>query len=499
MRRSRRCVARSLADDEPAVSTVLGAVLMFGLLVLTLVMIQVRFVPVWDHDREADHMRAVHNQFAILASDVGRQADNRTNAPLTDGVTLAAPQGFRFFAGSSLPGTLSFAPAPPGGGFTVAAPQVHIMSIGGRSLFAGSETWSNVVSAGTLSNLLTVENLRLRVLDVDANPVQYDGMSTTLTVRDAGGAVTGALHVTWLKGSSGFTLQFQTWIGDPAAPGNQPVSVQQDVYDQQTLPPSTCPVTGHVPPLDPTPVEVPCIYTDLMRQDLQFDQVILLTTAPFSLTLASTGLVADYTMARTVSNPGGGSTTVGQTGKLVAPYTPQPLLSGALAMTMVNNQFPSQRFVLEHGAVILEQDDGVAMAIPPPFSASVVAGQTNIRWVVPAMTGDSSTLAGPSQASVTLTPLRGDANFVATAPQVTFTLSTLYPGVWVQYWTTTLQLAGLVNTGAQPQFSTASTATTATVTIFGLVANPANTTSEDIQLSLKAATIDTAIDASGAT
>ncbi|MES2155635.1 MAG: hypothetical protein V4510_10910 [bacterium] len=464
------------ANDDSGVSTVLGAILMFGLLIITLVTIQAKFVPVWDHDREADHMQIVQGQLSVLKSDVDRQADNRTGLPITDPVTLAAPTGFRFFTQPSPGGSLAFSPAGTGGGFTVSSPQIHVLSQNGRQIFAGSETWTQLITGGSVSSVLDIQNLRVRVLNVDATPTTYDGKSATLTLTDASSQITGAVKVTWLKGSSGFTLQYRTYIGDPSQSGNQPVSVAQDSFDQQALPPSTCP--NRTPP----PPETPCIYVDLLRSDLQFDQVIALTGTPFTVAISNDGLLADYAMAYTVQPAGGGSTQVGGGGRVIPNYS-QNLASGSLTYVQQNNRFPGQTYILEHGGLVLVQSDGSAMVVPPEFSASVVAGQTNIRWVVPALTGSASGIGGVGQASVTLQPTGARVDMVATAPSLTFVVTSLNPTVWTSYWSTTLQQAGL----APPQFTTSSTATTATLNVYGVQSAPGSTL-DDIVFTFKGGT-----------
>ena len=178
--------------DEAAVSTVLGAVLVFGLLVLTLVTIQVKFVPVWDRDREADLMETVSQQMATLKSDADRQADNRTSVPVTDPLTLGTGGGFGFFRGTELPGALRYEPPAAGGGFTVTASQANLLARNGRSIYAGTETWTQI-AGDSVDAVGEVDHLRLRV----ETPAAWDtGDSVTLTVTDFNGAYAGKFVLT---------------------------------------------------------------------------------------------------------------------------------------------------------------------------------------------------------------------------------------------------------------------------------------------------------------
>lgn len=456
-----------LREDEGGVSAVLGAILIFGLLVVTLVTVQVKFVPVWDRDREAAHMAEVQSQFAQLKSDADRQADNRTSVPITDPVTLGAAAGFRFFSGPSLPGALGFAPSAAGTGFRVTSPQVHIQEQGGRRVFAGSETWQQVASGGSIPSVQAIDHLRLRI------PVPHTwatGDSVTLQVTDADGLFAGKFDLHNIDHGSTYSYEYQTFA---ATSPTVPVTIVQDNFDKQNPPDYQ--------------------YIDLLRSEFLFEDVLNQVKAPFTIALTRNVMNADYAASYVIQTPGGGTTTVGGGGRLVPNFS-QTLGGGAVSFVQPNNQYPSQTYILEHGAIIVVQQDGAAMQVPPQFAVQVGGGEVDMDWVVPALGGSAATVAGPTAAAVTLEPTAGRVDFVATGPSFAFTITTLYGSLWTQHWATVMQAAGLTSSGANPQFTVAYTATTATLTVNGI--SPAATV-DDVVLTFKGATILASVEAAG--
>lgn len=442
-------------DDERAVSNVLGAILIFGLLVLTLVMIQVKFVPVWDRDKEAAHMQLVGNQLGQLKSDLDRLADNRTQVPLTDPLNLkASTGGFRFFSSHRLPSTLELAPAATGQGVRLSTSQANVLMLNGQQLFAGSESWTQVVTGNTLESVGTISNLRLRI----TNPASWStGDSVSLVVTNATGAYAGKIIVTNFDHGDSYTLRFETFArSSPTIP----VTITEDNFDKKSPPTYQ--------------------YIDLLRQDLQFKQVLGLATTPMTVTLNRNNLNVDYTAAYTVVNAGGGSTQVGSGGVLVPNFS-RMVASGILEVQSNNQRFVDQTYTVEHGAVILSQPDGAHMYIPPTFQARLIAGVTDIRWVLPAIQGSGLTLSGPATATLGLAP-GTPQSFVASMPRLDVTLNTAHGPVWAQHWSTVLQSAGLLY---GTQFTVASNATSATLSLLGVQTSPSSTV-DDIVVTFQA-------------
>lgn len=458
---SRRALA-PLPDDERAVSTVLGAVLVFGLMVVTLVTVQVNFVPVWTHDREAILMRNVQSQYAAIKSDLDRQVGNRTQGAITDPLSLSLNGGFAFFSPAGLPGEVTFAPPGAGAGLTLSSNQIHLTSQNGKLLFSNSETWITYPSSDTVGGVVSVQHLRLRV----ATPSTYStGQSLTMTLTDPNGNFAGKFVLNNIDHGPSYTFEYQIFSS-----GSQttPISIQQENFDKQSPPTYQ--------------------YIDLMRDDLQFHDVLASAITPYTITLAKNGITADYTLTYIVQNANGDTTQVGNPGVLVPNYS-KNFAGGALTYVRNNQQFPKQTYVLEHGAVILVQPDGSIMQEAPQFTARLVAGVTTITLGVPALTGSSAGVSGPASASITMAVQGALTDQVMTAPRLTMTLTTQYPAVWTGYWSGLMQVAGLTSSGGTPQYSTSTTATSATLNIYGLQATPGSTV-DDLNIHLQGASIN---------
>lgn len=449
--------SRTPGKDD-AISSVLGAILVFGLLVIALLTIQVKFVPVWDRDREADHMQTLGNQLGQIKSDLDRMADNRTVVPLADPLKLRPSSGgFRFFSSQHPGAEVSLHPAAAGQGFALSTNQAHVFSQDGASLFAGSETWTQVIAGDTITNVGSVQNLRLRI----TNPASWGtGDSISVHLTNATGAYAGKMVVTNIDHGTTYSLRFETFA---ASSPTIPVTITEEAFNKNSPPTYQ--------------------YIDLLRQDFQFRQVLALAQAPSALTLERNNLDVDYTAAYTVVNAGGGSTQVGGGGTLVPDFA-RRILSGSLVVASRNQQYADQTYVVEHGAVILAQPDGAVMYVAPSMSVNVVAGVVDVRWVVPGVQGVATTVSGPATATVNLNP-GTPASFVASMPILNVALTTLYGDVWAQHWTTLLQSAGLAY---GTEFTVTSNTTAAQLSIRGLQSDP-DSLVDDLVMNFRGATL----------
>jgi hypothetical protein len=436
------------ARDEAAISSVLGAILVFGLLVLTLVMVQTKYVPVWDRDREAQQMQDLGNELGQLRSDLDRLANNRSAAPVAETLTLAPDKGLSFFQGGRLASTLSFVPSA-GSGLRVGTSQARVVSLDGEAVFAGSENWTQVATGDTRPNIGTVQNLRLRITD----PANYDtGDSVTLSLTNATGAYAGKIVITNINrgvasGGPTYSYRFETYA---ASSSTVPASITEETFGKESPPAYQ--------------------YFDLLRGELQFKQVLSASQGPSTLVLTRNNIDAFYTASYTLVSASGGSTVVGAAGTLV-PNFARSFASGKLVVESGNQRFVDQAYIVEHGAVIREQPEGAAMFIPPAFGVSIVAGITDIRWVLPAMTGSAGSIAGPDSGTVLISP-GTPSSFVASMPHLDVQILTAHGSVWTQYWTAALQGVGLAY---GTQFTVSSNTTSAQLVIYGQQATPSST------------------------
>jgi len=465
--------------EDSGVSTVLGAVLMFGLFVITLVTVQVQFVPVWQHEREAGLMHDVMTQVGALKSGMDRQVGNQTNVPVTQAIPLKAPGGLGFFREKDLAGQLSFAPAAAGAGLSLSANQLMIQSQNGVNLYGLSEQWTTI-SGGTIGSVTAVRHLRIRVIDPAcvASTTCQDPSTVSLAMTDANGNCAGRIDIVDSVAGSDRTIQARIFgpRSTPAATcAPQPITIHDTDAKKQTNP--------------------PYYYLDAFDPELQFRAVLAAAVYPLSLTFTTVGIQGDYTMVYDSLSGGSG---VGGSGQLVQPYA-RTNPSGHIEVRKLNNRYPGQTYTLEYGAVILEQADGCGMVMPPQFSISSSTTQTSLAWSVPTLAGAGNSIQGAGTATVTSTP--GERSFLlASAPRLNFTLTTEHAYQWAQFWDQTLSAAGLTGnvalagTACEPGTSTCSTAalqyticmspTRATLNLYGPTTAPASTL-HDIFLSFQ--------------
>lgn len=449
-------VRRTRGDDR-AVSSVLGAILLFGLFVVTLVVIQTQFVPVWDEDREARHMQVVSNQMSSMVSDLGRVAANESRASITDPLTLSASEGgFRFFQRASPSGFgngATFTPSATGGGLNVTATNLRLLLHNGQDLFGLGEEWITIpVATQTVSNIVRVDHLRVRV---DMFPANYnDGDSATLTVAGPGGAFAGKAVVTFRDFPSEQALETKVYNAQ-----NQEISSDVEAFFQQT--------------------HVDYFYIDLLNPGLLFRTVLAATPTPFSLGLVRNGLNASYTLAATTV--GGGQTGVGG---LVIPSYALEVPAGKLAFNANNAEFPSQTLVIENGALLVVQPDGVAMRVPPAMAVAATNQQATLSWTVPNLSGDAAGLIGATTASVVLTPTGARNEILGIAPGITLRIPTAYPAVWQAYLDDLMRNAGLSTASGQYTLTPAAGSVT-----LNLIGPNSDSATEDVVLALQQSTI----------
>jgi hypothetical protein len=228
---------------------------------------------------------------------------------------------------------------------------------------------------------------------------------------------------------------------------------------------------------------------DALDPTLSFRDLIASAGSNFNLTLTPSGTLSNnqYVIAATQLVTGG-TATIGSSG-LTQAYS-AILSSGALVFTANNERLPDQRFVLEHGAVLLIQDDGVTMRVPPTFHVTQSANQTRVTWTVPGLTGDTTSVSATQQASLTLEPANVRASVSGLAANLTIDLPTNYPAAWKTWLDHEFLLAGMVN--GTHYTTTISSNTTLHIVIVGPQAG-----TQDVYAVLQLATVQLTARSSG--
>lgn len=457
-------------DDERAVSTVLGAILMFGLLITTLVMIQVRYVPVWDKQREADANLGIVAQLGQIKSDLDRLSANQTAVGISDPLSLARAQGFQFFQSPLLPGTATFTPVSTGAGMAVTTVhQIAIQSNNGAPLYGLGEDYT-VWNGAQITGILSLEHLRIRIPSPNGLPTGTQTFDLTFT--DVNNNCEAEVKLV----ATGTTLTTK--------------NIEAQVYGPQATAAATCSTTAIYVRDDYIGLSNPQYYFfDAFASETQFTGVLgAIPTGLFPLkaqyapgnTGGAASMVYDQATTYGVIRTGGAGQTFA-TYNLVIP-------SSQLTVAINNQRLPSQSYTLEYGAVFLDQADGSVMIDPPAFAVSTTATQGAIRWAFPAMSGGSSAVSGARTAEVVMTPGGNQAAITAAAQDITFTITTRHPAAWHAFFDQRMALAGLspnpiaqqapCSGAASPQYSVTEGATSVALTFYGPCAASTDSTKD---------------------
>ncbi len=465
-------------SDDPAVSNVLGAILMFALFVISLVVIRVEFAPVWDEDREARHMDEVLGQLAQVKSDLDRQVDNRTDVGVSDPIRLDRQPGFRFLQGGGLPGSLAFDAAAAGTGVEISSPRMTILVSNGQSFYGITDPNDWEIIDGTEDEYIDVDRvraLRVRVLLPPDLNYYEDGDSATLAIDDINGDPVGSAVVTFRDLPSEWALQIQIFADtDSDGAIDDEVSSDLEAFFQQTA-------------------GLQYFYVDLMDPSLLFDAILASAEGPLQLAITQDGLDAAYVVVFDSAQGGGTGTSGGAIGLVVDNYAAGPFEGGLLGFHGSNSRFVDQDYLLEHGAIVRIQEGVAVVAVPPRLAVTVGSAQTRIEWDLPSLGGVTQQLAGARSASILLDPAER-TSLEATARRITFEIPTAYPDAWEAFLHREFIEAGLST--ADLEYSIQPTGSGIILTVDGETIDP-NVGDDDLFFVFRQASIDVELRSSG--
>ncbi|MFO1533505.1 MAG: hypothetical protein ABR562_07420, partial [Thermoplasmatota archaeon] len=284
--------ANRFAAREDGVSNVLGAILVFGLFVVTLVTIQTQFVPVWQKQREGALMEDVARQMGAIKSGLDRQVGNQTQVPISEPLSMRAAEGFALFQEHDRPGTLTFGPAGTGAGLAVSSNQLTIVQKNGQDLYGLAEQWVTV-AGGSISSITDVVHLRTRVTD----PENTNAGTMTVLFTDANGKCGGRLVTEVFVSGSDRTIEDRVYGPTQPASGScnaTPITIRDTDAKKQTNP--------------------AYYYVDAFDPELLFRSVLAALTFPATVTFTTVTLAGDYNM---VYDTVTGGNNVGGTGLVI--------------------------------------------------------------------------------------------------------------------------------------------------------------------------------------
>jgi hypothetical protein len=442
-------------NSQSAVSNVVGGILFFALVVTLFIVIRVNFVPVWEAEREADHMETVQGQFAQIKADVDRMVANRTQAGVSDPITLSRTTGSRVFATPGLPGSIEFRPGTAG--MNLSANELFVYAQNGSSYIIPDEKWKEITSTASVIDISSVAHMRVRVLDPGN---AGNGNSFTLTVFDKNGNYAGDMRVIKEGHPSGYSIKSRVRTAT-----NTILYDQGESFFQQ---------------------DKPALYwVDTFASDTQFGNILRSAEPPLKIQFSSSQLRGEYTITYVSSSAG---VLVGGTGRLITNFESE-LPSGRLEFTSTNTHYVQQNLLFSNGAVILSQPDGSAFLVPPSFDVRRAGSTVILDLSLPRLSGVAEGSSKRGVATVDNAP--GPQTIIeGSAPSFTFNVTTSYPGLWSQFMEERLVLAGLSKTAGHYVITQGTG--WIKVTVYGLTTPPASTI-HDIRVELQHAVIYTTI------
>jgi hypothetical protein len=413
---------RTRRPDERAVSTVLGAILLFGLLVVTFATLRATFVPKWENDREAEQMLVAQDELASFKSSLDRLVANQTTSSISTNLDLGAPHT-TFLGTFGASGSVSFAPGAAGPNVTADLFQVLLQN--GNAV--STESWTSVVNTVPITNVGAVESLRLR-FTVAEDTLHKNKDSVQMQVKDAAGAVLGTFVVAI------------NCDQDCDADDNIFVNIESDdaggnvLYNQ-----------GYAVSSPANPKASATYWVDVLDPNYRFGQLLAGAPTPFGITLTDDGLSAQYAITYTQITPQGNVIIAGGAPQGI-PLTAS-FLGGRLAFDSANQYYPVQNIVMEGGAIILDQPgSGQTFLTPPDFRVTPLGTTVSISMSAQALTGGQQQLGG--EANVQLQAhVVSVSSFAGQAPHLAFNFTTAYPTLYRTYFEGAMKSAGLLSSG----------------------------------------------------
>lgn len=398
--------------DQDGVSNVVGAVLIFALIIAVLTTMQTTFVPVWEEEREAEHARQVLDDMARLRTQADQGLANGT--PISSSLTLGSGSSSRFLTTSPTQGSLSFLPGTGSTGWS--APELRIIALNEVLVSATEESWVSYGAGDQVDNVGQIHHLRVRIT---APGEQDDGDNLVISVTDANGDPAGRLQVIIDEHPSGFIIRTNVTSATGEVLFNQGESTFQQASD-----------------------DIEFWWIDALAPELHFEDVLRSAAAPFNLTLDENGLAGEYTVTYTQQQVSGGqSVLVGNSGQLFLDYA-RSFTGGRLVYAAENNHHLQQTIAYEAGGIVVSQDDGAVVRFGPTLGFSTVGNRTGLDLSLPTFTGDPGSVSGRNAALVTLVP--GSSNTVTgTAPSFAINQTTPHPEAWARHVRSLAEDAGL--------------------------------------------------------
>lgn len=458
MKANKRAARAHLERDDEAVTSILGAILVVVLLVGVLVTIRLQFVPVWEENAEAAHMLQIENELSTLRAQMDRQTGNTSTGNVANQITLGQSR-VSMFAQRALPPFLSFAPTPAKA-LTLDAENMTVFLSNGTLIPLADNEWVEITATTFVDTVQKVLALRLNVSEISSSNI---GDSVRIVIEQGNGNYGGEFRLDVEKSQPNNVIRLST----RNAAGDTIFSVaKNELLGGQTFSP---------------------YFVNVMDDDLLFDQVLEAAVKPLSLTLFNNGFgTASYSIVF-FEGDGSGSVLVGGGGVSVKNFV-RSFNGGTLTYAANNNFLVAQNFVIEHGALILQQENGAVFKVNPGFDVVQVGQTTGVSFTIPTMKGSEKSFSG-NLVSIVNTQRSLGQSFSAVTDAFNVTLETGYPDLWADFFRDEFADAGLLE---GDDFALDVTGDTVTLSVLGTA--PVSTI-KDIALSVVQANINIRLEA----
>lgn len=398
---------------DEGVSVVIGAMLLLAILVAAMIAFRMAYVPAAGEHAEVDHARDVSRAADSLTSQVREGARDADGKRASTPVPLGASYPF-LVPGPPRSGAVAFEPGETT--MELDAPRLTVHTRNGSAVGGGggsSGSWKEVSGTETITDIHQVHALRINVTDPD--PAHNETVSVEIQDRD--GEYAGEFRLVIKRDPPDINL-----IAETRAPPQ----------------PATLVFQNHLLSLHQQNWEGP-YWVDVMTPLFGFSTLLEQAKAPLTLTFAETGLEATFVISYTEKKDGLLRTVGG--GVTIEPYN-RAWSSGSITIDSPAAFFVHQERILEHGALILAQQDGATFQTEPPIGFRSASEFSKASLLLPAVQGSSFSVAGNERVEVKTT---GETHqrLSAGAPELTVTLGTEFPGLWVTYLEEELATAGL--------------------------------------------------------
>lgn len=418
----------SALRDDRAVSAVLGAMILAGILMLGVVTYEAEVVPQLRAQAQDQHLRSIARTLATLAVELDQQAANRSQAAATYPVPIGydAPG---LVSDSSMAGGLTFEPEAES--VSIFSKELLIQQENASQRITQPEAWNEVNGSGSIEDVSQVASLRLKF---DRIAREMAGDHVVVNITDADGEHAGSFRVCLARHSPDWDLH--TLVKD--ADGTILYNNAHSYFQNQEYEP---------------------FWINVLNPDYRFGQLLTIAEEPFDLSVeahddagaaggcpgdgadsTSTGeLEASYAITYLEATDAG--TVVQGGGGLVREDYNRTVEAGRLTYE-VTGPGGQHRLVLEHGALILAQSEGNVFRLPPDVDAGLSDNIVTLSFNLPRLTGDPSSATGTSSAVVRAVP-ESSYRLEGQATNLTINLTTDHPGLWVDRWDEEFDEAGL--------------------------------------------------------